>query len=796
MANIFDTSKDIKPVGRFAPAVDYGATVKTPDVQAPRLEKPERSFNIDLSPVGQAILGIQEMKIKKEMAEDERAFEWNKLQYSTDKQFELKQMELDAQKDADNRKLAVNWYNAHSNRMKIEADIAKEKKEKAQDTSNKDAERYIYGSKLHKDYLDLNEGRISEAAFRARVKSNIDDIVANNPNASVNHIYDSVEKQLPGMSKYMSSFRIQEANAQKDSAVSLEIEENKSLVQNNPTLKTLASVDPVGALLRAQRDSQDIDAIKRDYAILEDGTDLDAVSAAMVDIKRRKDGPLDTFLMGTLNHIRENLSTSTDIPAMRVQLLQGYLAQAQALDPLGYSQDLDRLTNKFNRYWEVQMQPLVNTIQSYNENELDRYDKVFKTVVAKNKANLLSRPGALGQLYSLYESAPKFFEILMDKADTSALNIMDVIYQSSAGTFKYNPDNTVTYTDGAGNKTSFTEEDIEILKNSTGQKDPHSAILQLKYNAGMIGANNYDLLPKKDTEKLYYGGVMASLDHDGTAEGFKNAVNNSAEYDKNTPQILPEDKKRILSKGNDPRALDKMSANVKLQKAYGPRKTASIFTNINQLAVSASPFAEDYVKGGKILIIPNNDGTVDLYRDVKGALGGVGNINFWVYSSFVSDDLEKAGLTQSEIIGVYTEMLPEGSFQVTNKGYNVPFSKELKNTILNMVGLPIEGGLTGGSTLVNALAEAVDLAKDRSKSDMRSSSANAEFYNPSTTEPEEKRIEASPIKTTPRINGVLTSLGNGHWSLTRDDGSVQEFTYDEEMTESEVMEDLYNSGLR
>lgn len=101
--------------GNFAPSVTYYAGIKAPNQPAVHLPRQDASFNIDLRPIGDAIIRTQELEIKKQDAEAERAFRQS-LADQEDKRYR----DIEALRDARERDFHTDDYNQKQRQLEID----------------------------------------------------------------------------------------------------------------------------------------------------------------------------------------------------------------------------------------------------------------------------------------------------------------------------------------------------------------------------------------------------------------------------------------------------------------------------------------------------------------------------------------------------------------------------------------------------------------------------------------------------------------------------------------------------
>lgn len=112
---LYNQQTNLQGQGRFSPGVTYYAGVRAPVPAAPRIEKGQYSFNIDLSPIADAYIDSQKLEASKYEAEADRAFRQG-LADQEDKRYR----ELEAMKDAREREFHADDYNQRQKQLEID----------------------------------------------------------------------------------------------------------------------------------------------------------------------------------------------------------------------------------------------------------------------------------------------------------------------------------------------------------------------------------------------------------------------------------------------------------------------------------------------------------------------------------------------------------------------------------------------------------------------------------------------------------------------------------------------------
>ena len=120
---LYNEQTNLAGQGKFAPGVTYYAGIRAPVPAAPRIEKGQYSFNIDMSPIADAYISSKELEVKKYEAEADRAFRQG-LAEMEDKRYR----DLEAIRDAREREMHAE--DLELNRQQLEENIWKNRSDR------------------------------------------------------------------------------------------------------------------------------------------------------------------------------------------------------------------------------------------------------------------------------------------------------------------------------------------------------------------------------------------------------------------------------------------------------------------------------------------------------------------------------------------------------------------------------------------------------------------------------------------------------------------------------------------
>lgn len=176
---LYQNATNLQGRGNFAPGVSYYAGIKAPTPAAPRIEKGNYNFNIDLSPIGNALIAAKDSETKLAMSAME--MEQNQRNADLDRQLRLDiaNMEDSRMRDINRDKLAMDWQIAQLNNA---TELEKLKYTKSKDA--KDQTKALARLALSRDeelrdkYIDRINGAngVSELEYNTFLNKKINEI--------------------------------------------------------------------------------------------------------------------------------------------------------------------------------------------------------------------------------------------------------------------------------------------------------------------------------------------------------------------------------------------------------------------------------------------------------------------------------------------------------------------------------------------------------------------------------------------------------------------------------------------
>lgn len=174
---LYQNATNLQGRGNFAPGVSYYAGIKAPTPAAPRIEKGSYNFNIDLAPIGNAMIAAKDSETKLAMSAME--MEQNQRNADLDRQLRLDiaNMEDARMRDINRDKLAMDWQIAELNNA---TELEKLKYTKSKDA--KDQTKALARLALSRDeelrdkYIDRVNGSVSELEYNTFLNKKINEI--------------------------------------------------------------------------------------------------------------------------------------------------------------------------------------------------------------------------------------------------------------------------------------------------------------------------------------------------------------------------------------------------------------------------------------------------------------------------------------------------------------------------------------------------------------------------------------------------------------------------------------------
>lgn len=736
--------------GRLAPSVNYNASIRMPTQPMPELPDVNSSFNIDLRPVGEAILAGKEMEWKSKEAELDRQARERELEKSFNNQVALKKMELSSiekRHAADNSR---QWYDSITNRMKVE-------KEEDDDTFKKLKRQATDWLTLQARKLDAdknnNKKPMSTVQIATREKQIIDDFRnVFGQTILITDVIDDVRKVYGGFGGSIGA---------ESRAYTKSVEESQKDVDDsaNDTAGQMSQYN--GATVSFNRTKMakyndaldEVDTLKAKLA----RTDL---TQEEKDLTQKKLDESIAYIGGesvdkyltSLNVIQlKDYNTLKQAKEGFIQTVVNEGATRQAAEVLWSMMDNRRGYTR-----------TVEAIANMDEKVLKQHETAIKTLIAGNKIGLLNNIPGLSTFAAIKEIAPELAESFMEAANFEdlisalgsdiALNITDA--QNGSFIIKH------------GDKDIEVRPDqVKAIKNATGMEDFATA---------------WRTLYAKNIMKRVNSGTEPSLNFAADMMTPKNdSVNEALTANYNTVALAkginPKTALEYAKKNPQDRGAQTLAASVKIlghiDTNYKGRDTEVLYTEftskIHKMRVNG--FLSDYIKGGTIEIRTDDKGKLHLWRTAEGIAGGVGFLEGYKALKEVETFLNNTELTAAERVAFLETHLGKGYFFTYPTG-DMPTVKDYAGRIIDVLqnasGILIDvtaGTDTGLAHMASQITKAtsienleeiwVDIINGKYKKADIKNSANAEMISERTvnslSEMEQVINEDSKLKKKP-----------------------------------------------
>lgn len=650
--------------GRLTPSVNYNASIRMPTQPMPELPDVNSSFNIDLRPVGEAILAGKEMEWKSKEAELDRQARERELERSFDNQVAIKQMEINSiekRHAADNSR---QWYDSITNRMKVEKeeddDTFKILKRQATDWLT------IQARNLDAD-KNNNKKPMSTVQIAAREKQIIDDFRnVFGQTILITDVIDDVRKVYGGFGGSIGA---------ESRAYTKSVEESQKDVEDSVN-------DTAGQM--SQYNGATISFNRTKMAKYNDALDeVDTLKAKLsrTDLTQEERDLTQKKLDESIAYIGGE-SVDKYLTSLNVLQLKDYNTLKQAKE--GFIQTVvneDYTLQSAEVLWNMVdnrrgYTRTVEAVSKMDEKILKQYETAIKTLIAGNKIGLLNNIPGLSTFAAIKDISPELAESFMDAA-----NFEDLI--STMGS-----DTALTITDAQNGSfiIKHGDKDVEVrpdqvkaIKNATGMEDFTTAWRTLyaknimkRINSGTEPSLNFaaDMMtPKNDS-------VNEALTANYNTVALAKSINpkTALEYAKNNPHD---------------RGAQTLSAAVKIlahiNTNYKEKDSEVLYTEftskIHKMRVNG--FLSDYIKGGTIEIRTDDKGKLHLWRTAEGIAGGVGFIEGYKALKEVETFLNNIELTASERVAFLETQLGKGYFFTYPTG-DMPTVKDYAGRIIDV----------------------------------------------------------------------------------------------------------------
>lgn len=741
--------------GGVMPSVNYNAAIRMPTQPMPDLPDVNASFNIDLRPIGEAMIAKEEFEYKKEEAEADRQARKAEAEQAFVRQYVLQQMQIDAANKRAEDQNKIDWYNARTNRMKVEKEDEKDNRA----ALLRVATNWTNSKAMERD-ADMKAGPMTSADIALADKNIYEDFqnIFGPMGVNITEVLPETRKLYPGFMGGIGLTEQASTESMKETIKTAETKDNAQVsriaamtgqsfeaskkVYQDTKIKIMELEEVDAKLGNPNLTQSDREALQtRKENIVSQLGGEKATEALLIDIKN------PTY--ETIQKAKENF-TNFVIKAGGTQQEAEVLWSIQD-NIKGWSQAAENLSK------------LDSKVLAENENAI-------KTLVVNNKTKLLQNDKALGVYMALHEISPALATSFLEGSNAEEMYSMLGTQYATTVTDKGNGYYVVS---SGGKEIEITPDQAKAIKDNTGL-DVASGWMQLHSRTMMKNIN-------KGTAKDMSGiAPYVTPTNDSENEALtttENLVNISRSTD---PKALMEYQKK---NPNDRMANAAVATNKILSHFDSTKKaddpydsTTKLYTEltgrVHQLRVLK--FISDKIKGGTIEIRTDEKGNVRLWRRAEGVLGGLGTYEGFKNLYAIEDTLNSIpDLTAKEKVAFLETTLGPGNFYTypdkqtpTLKEYIDRFVDLLQGFVVATVdigaaqdtktaeGLSILNRFTDVESVDDVKRIALDIMKTfTDKKPVRNSSANAELVSERTVnslaEMEQAINEDSKLKKKP-----------------------------------------------
>lgn len=647
--------------GRFTPSVNYNASIRMPTQPMPELPDVNSSFNIDLRPIGEAILAGKEMEWKSKEAELDRQARERELERSFNNQVALKQMEINSieKRHAEDNRLG--WYNARTNRMKVEKEEDDDTFKKLKRLATSDVLK-----ELKKLDADIKNKPMSSIQIAARERQIADAVQSKYGGLIMETDYiDDVRKVYGG---FLGSMGAESRAATKSAEESIKGVEDSfnatasimsqhngatNSYNRNKMAKYNVAQDEITAL-KSKLTKTDLTQEERDLTQKKLDENIAYIGGESVDKYLTSLNVLQLKDYNTLRQAKEGF--------IQTVVNEGYTPQSAEV--------LWSMVDNRRGYTRT-----VEAISNMDEKVLKQHETSVKTLIAGNKIGLLNNIPGLSTFAAIKEISPELAESFMEAANfedligalgsDTALNITDA--QNGSFIIKH------------GDKDVEVRPDqVKAIKNATGMEDFATAWRTL-YAKNIMKRINSGTEPS-----LNFAADMMTPKNDSVGEALTANYNTVAL----AKSINPKTALEYVKKNPYDRGSQTLVASVKIlghiDTNYKEKDTNVLYSEftskIHKMRVNG--FLSDYIKGGTIEIRTDDKGKLHLWRSAEGIAGGFGFIEGYKALKEVETFLNNVDLTAAERVAFLETHLGKGYFFTYPTG-DMPTVKDYAGRIVD-----------------------------------------------------------------------------------------------------------------
>ena len=655
--------------GRFSPSVQYNTSVRMPTQPMPEMPDVNSTFNIDLRPVGQALLGVEELKTKTKLAE---------------KEMDLKQ-ELAVQERLHNMAIKrAEWEmkeRHHSDDITLGyAKLAAKEQQDSKKTIELNNAVTQYYKDLDMFEAELQQNKIDYTGYEAEKRRSFDRITSHLQYNTIGSFSDAVNSGRPGAGNIKSAYM-------------RDFDKNAEEARNNAATTEANTIANVSNTLGVSTEEATMKVKNTEQAYLSASKYLENATTPPSIVR---DDMKDEYIKSQLQaadrelgivggakviydfnkHINEIHRMSN--PAEGVEMLRQSFYQSMS----GLNVPAARVENLWNIYKnQNNLTKLVENVSGLNKNISDNQKLFINRAIDSGKLSLINDP-FMGKFYITMEAFPTLSKAFANDPSkfSEITDLSNALINASMVKAEPKEDGwKVTLTDGS--VINLDKGTVEPLLTEAGTDDVRSALIYSSLRTAWTARNKGDFATSSEIGSNVVTNIRkeratSSQDNMNKMENMNTALNTM-----DTRYLGDQDENKVLK-----------SAQAKLLSRYGKGGFIDISGKINYMVPDT--VWKNSLKGGKIFIFPKTDGTVGIHREQYGFFGGAGRRSFKDKSKEVSKMMANAGLTPEEQITVFRAVLNDDTnmLEIKEKDWEPSLLDRTKIFAQAIIGEPIDIG--------------------------------------------------------------------------------------------------------
>lgn len=694
--------------GGVAPSVQYNAAIRMPTQPMPDLPDVNSSFNIDLRPIGEAMIATKELEHKKEQAELDRVEKRMLMLDQFAHDYDMKTMELSSLEARAKAANDIAWYNAYTDRLKAEKDQEKD----GYSLAKRIATQWML-NKYKSIAADVAAGESLPTKLKATEKQLVNDFDSTfGGMVPISDVIEGVRKVYPtALQSIVNASVAQQEQVVKGYEKQTEDRANGIYAVHNSFGTNIEDSHTLYTRL-----DNDFNTARRSLEIMNDpNAPQENKEQAKKDFNKAVVDSAGLASLATLGD--EIIKGRTDVAAVR----ETFMEKATQLGADAV------LADQLYKDWDRKrgLSENINTIAKLDKDLVDRHSDAVKKIIISGKLNLLRSNKTIKNFAILDGVSPKLGQIFLDTG--AAEGIVSNISNGSLPNVKRDA-GYATITFGGSTVTLDPEQIRDIEKDGMSLEDA----IMTSYSQMTLDALNGDDIV--DGSKMAANFIVPASSSD------KDIVSSAANIDNivsNTTSVA--DVIRKCENSND-RFCKVFSGSYKIKSALGDIQYMELSRQLKQAI--PNEFITDSIKGGVIEIIPQTDGTIILNRDSYGFAGGTGweQASKNLYEAQTTMNKLPQDVTMEEKIAFLEAHLTDSHtgdkrFIRRYTGYKAPVTEQIKEGAQRVVGSPVGVGAILDTAATNALTGTAKQVTPNMTGEGRVSSANA----PLVEQPEEER---------------------------------------------------------